>query len=352
MEKVRILGAGPAGLSASISLAKEGYDVEIYERNKDVGYRFNGDLQGIENWSKKEDITDEFNKMKIKINFEADPFKRITATNGKKINEVKNSKRPLYYLVKRGNATGSLDAALRDQAQDNGIKFHFESTLPDNKVDIIATGPVLKHKVGIVKGITFKTDLEDTATVLFNNKAAFKGYAYLLVTKGYATMSTVLLDKFNTINKCFDNTKKIFSDIYEFKVENSKKCGGIGCFMLNNKFKNGNSLLVGEAAGLQDMFLGFGLRYAINSGFLAKRSIIEGIDYDKLIKSNFANKLKAGLVNRYLWEKTNKNNYSIIVNNFGWIIRNFHWISNYNIFQRILYPFALSKMKKRYSWLE
>ena len=352
MNNIKISGAGPAGLTAAINLAKAGYEVDVYERNKDVGRRFYGDLQGLENWSKKEDILDEFEKMNIDINFQCNPFKKITAANTTKITEIKNSKRPLYYLVKRGNVQGSMDLGLKDQAQDAGVNIHFENSIHKDQADIVATGPISGNTVGVVKGITFKTDLEDTATVLFDDEAAFKGYAYLLVTKGYGCISTVLLDNLNTVNSCFERTKEIFSNIYDFGIEETKKCGGVGCFTLNKRLNNGTNLFVGEAAGLQDLFLGFGIRYAINSGFFAARSIINGENYESMIKSHFEDKLKAGLVNRYLWEKAGKNNYSIALDNFGWIIKNFNWISNYNIFQKILYPFALSKMKKRYNWLE
>jgi flavin-dependent dehydrogenase len=350
MEDIKISGAGPSGLSAAINLARSGYEVDVFERNEDVGQRFYGDLQGLENWSKKEDILEEFRRMNIDINFEYDPFYKITATNSKRINEVNIPKRTLYYLVKRGKVPGSLDLGLKNQALDTGVNFHFKETI--SNADIIATGPISENVVGVVKGITFKTDLEDTATVLFNDEAAIKGYSYLLVTKGYGNMSTVLLDNLNQVNSCFERTKEIFSNLYEFNIEDPKKCGGTGSFSLNERLKDENSLFVGEAAGLQDLFLGFGIRYAINSGFFAARSIINGEDYEKIVKFNFEDKLKAGVVNRFLWENAGRNNYSMVIDNFGWIIKNFTWISNFNIFQRILYPFALRGMKKRYSWIK
>lgn len=50
MQPIRIAGAGPSGLATAITLAKAGWPVEVYERNADVGGRFNGDLQGL--WEK------------------------------------------------------------------------------------------------------------------------------------------------------------------------------------------------------------------------------------------------------------------------------------------------------------
>lgn len=54
----------------------------------------------------------------------------------------------------------------------------------------------------------------------------------------------------------------------------------------------GGHLLVGEAAGFQDVAFGFGIRYVILSGYLASKSIIEKINYDKLWKEMFLDELK------------------------------------------------------------
>ena len=53
---VEIAGAGPAGLAAAITLAQAGRQVVVYETQKEVGRRFGGDYQGLENWSSDEDV--------------------------------------------------------------------------------------------------------------------------------------------------------------------------------------------------------------------------------------------------------------------------------------------------------
>jgi flavin-dependent dehydrogenase len=45
MKCVKILGASPAGLSAAINLSQNGYNVDIFERNLDVGSNIKGNLQ-------------------------------------------------------------------------------------------------------------------------------------------------------------------------------------------------------------------------------------------------------------------------------------------------------------------
>jgi flavin-dependent dehydrogenase len=84
MKKIKILGAGPSGLSAAILLAKAGYYAEVFERNVDAGKRFYGDIQGLENWTEKIDVLEDLRGRGIEINFDCDPFSDFTFTNGTK----------------------------------------------------------------------------------------------------------------------------------------------------------------------------------------------------------------------------------------------------------------------------
>lgn len=350
MKLIKILGAGISGLTAAINLAKAGYKVEVYERNKDVGARFGGDLQGLENWSEKEDVLDMLKRMNIKINFDCDPFSKIIFTNSVKHAE-RTMEKPYAYLVKRGNIIGSLDYGLKKQAVEGGVIIHFESTIAQNTADIIATGPRLEEVPGLAKGIMFKTKLKDTVIILFNGKAAFKGYSYLLVTKGYGCMCTVVLDELGRVNDCFRETKKIFSEMTKLEIQNPKNVGGVGCFSIRNTFQKKNNLFVGEAAGLQDVLWGFGMKYAFTSGFLAAQSIINGEDYEKKAKEQFSNKLKASLVNRFLWEKVSFGNYAFLIDrlkNTRDLFGLFYSFHNFNLLQRIIYPVALFYTRKKY----
>ena len=88
MKKIKILGAGLSGLTAAINLAKSGYTVDIYEKNKDVGMRFNGDIQGLENWSDKKDIIKELKESNVDVDFDYSPFYKIIITDGSKAREI------------------------------------------------------------------------------------------------------------------------------------------------------------------------------------------------------------------------------------------------------------------------
>lgn len=45
---IRIAGAGPAGIASAITLARIGWRVVVHEAQREVGSRFQGDLQGLE----------------------------------------------------------------------------------------------------------------------------------------------------------------------------------------------------------------------------------------------------------------------------------------------------------------
>ena len=351
MKDIRILGAGLSGLTAAINLAKRGVRVDVYEKKEDVGTRFHGDIQGLENWSEKTDILENLREMNINIDFDCDPFSKVSLTNCSKIKEV-SFKRPLFYLVKRGSFLGTLDHSLKLQALKTGVNIHFQRTLPQAESDIVATGPFAREVFGAVRGIVFKTNLEDVAIVAFNETLAFKGYSYLLVTKRYGCIGTVVRrDGIPRAKDYFEKTKDFFVKNLNLDIRQPKEIGGVGSFSLRD-IQKGTTSYVGEAAGLQDFLWGFGMRYAITSGYLAAQSIISDEDYEKKAKRHFNSKMKAGVVNTYLMENILcKKNYSIFVDMAEFVKRSLYSMHSYNMMQRIVYPLALLNLEKTYAEL-
>jgi len=234
---------------------------------------------------------------------------------------------------------------------ESGIIIHFGKTIPEEGANIIATGPILGEIPAIAKGIAFKTNIKDVAIALFSNKVAYKAYSYLLVTKGYGCMCSVVFGDMRRINNCFKETRKIYSEMLNLDIKEPKNVGGIGSFSLESIFENDKALIVGEAAGLQDFLWGFGMRYAITSGYLAAKSIIDNGDYKEIAEKHFSHRLKASAVNRYLWEKFGESEYSFLLENVEFIESVLGSMHNFNLVQRILYPIALSYLRKRYSQL-
>ena len=345
MPKIRIAGAGISGLAAAINLAKEGIKTEVFELNKDCGCRFHGDLQGIENWSYNREALAHIESMGIKTDFYHKPVNSVVITNPHESITIKTSS-PSFYLVRRGSGDRTLDQSLKEQALSCGARINFSRKLPENEADITATGPLGREVFGVDSGIVFQSDMPDTFEMLLGDQFAYRGYSYLLVLDGYACLCTVLFDDFKSVNGCMRKTKEFFVKKYNLKINSPKTVGGVGHFSVKPTFASGKSLLVGEAAGIQDMLFGFGIRSSIHSGYLAAQSIIDSgdciKDYEKSAKAAFSGKIKASFVNRFFWNrmggdyrpvmkilKKSKNHLKLLKTAY-----------NYNTLHRTCYPLA------------
>ena len=350
-KKIKIAGAGPSGLTAAINLSMAGYQVDVFEKRPDVGKRFHGDLQGLENWSEETNVLQEMRSMNIDINFDAAPFLNLVITNGSssRVSHYPEDK-PLCYLVKRGVGTGTLDQGLKAQASEAGVNIRFSETIPLDEADIIATGPISKEIFAVDKGFIFNTNYKDINVFLVNDDAAYKGYSYLLITNGYGCLCTVLFDKFERLDECFEVTKKMFAESVPYDMQDPVPIAGIGCFSTKNIFQKGHSLYVGEAAGLQDLMWGFGIRTAVKSGHLAAQCIINGEDYATAAKSAFESRQKATLTSRFLWELVRFNNYGLVVKDGATAQKAFDlsFFYNFGKLNRTIYPIALPFVKRRY----
>lgn len=345
---LRILGAGPAGLTAAITLARAGRGVDVYERRADCGARFGGDLQGIENWSNAVDALDELAAYGLEPDFAVHALGDVTHTNGRH-SVVQSFARPPAYIVKRGTAADTLDQGLKRQALAAGVQIHFGETLPRETADIVATGPDPRRVFAVAKGIVFATGAADAAVVLTDDRAGVRGYSYLLVRDGYGCLCTVLFDRFRRAGRCLATARRTLHRLVDFDVREPRRVGGLGHFAGRGPLRRGRTLFVGEAAGLQDLLWGFGIRTAVASGRLAGRCLLEGRDYEAAAREAFGSRLRAGIVNRFLWEVLRHGHYGMLLAVLGRggerLLRSFY---SYNLLQRLLYPGARAFVRRRY----
>ena len=101
MDAIPVAGAGPAGLAAAITLARAGRRVVVHEARNEVGARFGGDLQGLENWSSEEDVLAEFARLGITTEFARWPCLSGTAFDAAGAAYRVRSAEALCYLVRR-----------------------------------------------------------------------------------------------------------------------------------------------------------------------------------------------------------------------------------------------------------
>ena len=162
---IMIVGAGPSGLACTIVLARAGRQVVVREWKPNVGHRFHDDFQGLENWTRDEDVLDELAGAGINTDFERHVFVAGTVfdPSGRRF-EVRG-KRPLFYLLRRGAAEGTLDRALLSQAQAAGVEVRFNDRVRDfgevGGAGVLAAGP--RQAEIIAAGHLFETDMLDGA---------------------------------------------------------------------------------------------------------------------------------------------------------------------------------------------
>ncbi|MBE3135827.1 MAG: NAD(P)-binding protein [Thermoplasmata archaeon] len=295
---IKILGAGLSGLSAATPLAKNGMKVEIYEKSTHVGGRFIHDFQCLRNYGNiDKDPFEEFKEIGICIQ----PYKKIMKIVRHSPSHsfmITSKNKPICYLVLRGKNKNSIDSQLRNLALNHGTTIHYNTTSDIKNVDIVATGPSKADSVAYGE-IYEDTTIDDTIHVFLDNNNSPGGYLYVLpgekkgeveVINGISYPSTSR----HTIQQLYHQTiskNVILKDLLDGATKTSIQ-GGIGCFTLLDEPYTNKRYYVGEAAGLQDAIAGFGVRYAILSGYVAACSILTGENYNQCIANTFKTQLE------------------------------------------------------------
>ena len=307
---LRIAGAGPAGLSAALTAARAGTHVIVSERHPDVGGRFHGDFQGLENWTMRQDVLDELSTFGIAPTFEAAPFRECVVLDPAGRAYTCRATEPLWYLVRRGGGAGTVDSALKAQALAAGVELRFGEAvehLPEG--GIVAHGP--RRADAIAVGYVFETDTADGAWAAISDELAPGGYAYLLLCGGRGTIATCLFDDFHHEARYLERTVEFFRQHVGLSWRGARHFGGFGNVFAERTARKGSLLYAGEAAGFQDALFGFGMRSALVSGHLAALAWVEGLPdrYDAMWRDRLGLTLRLGMVNRYLYERLGDRGY-------------------------------------------
>lgn len=301
-QKVEIVGAGPAGLSAALAARAGGAEVIVYEKRSDVGARFHGDFQGLENWTSETDVLTELRNLGIEPTFDYTPVREFICFDpGGKVHELRAAQ-PIFYLIRRGNESGMLDRALKKQALDAGITIKFGSRhrqLPFG--GIVAEGP--RRANVIAAGYVFETDMANGCYAAVSDRLAPAGYSYLLINQGRGTVATCMFERFHDERHFVEETVSFFQREVGLKWHQATRFGGSGNFNSVTDTISGDRLYAGESAGFQDALFGFGLRYALISGHLAGRADGSGSAYQQASLQRLSGLNTASIFNRWLYAR-------------------------------------------------
>ncbi len=352
MGAFRIKGAGPAGLTAAIALARGGAEVDVFERREDCGTRFHGDLQGVENWLNGRDFLEELEEWGIQPTFQARPFRKATGIDDRGRTYALEGDANLFYVIQRGTEPESLDVSLKTQALDAGVQIHWECPVADSEVDLVTTGPIGKPRRGLAVSEVFKTEYEDAAYVILDNAVASRGYAYLLIVDGQACISSILFADFKSARTQLDRAKAVITRETQLTFQDAVTCGGSTTYSDSLQFSQAAKTPVfyaGEAANLQDPLWGFGVRYAMASGYLAAQGLLGKLDFPVEAEQEFGSQVRAGIVNRYLWESLGHPGYRLIfatAARSGNLRRYLHRLCAPTLAHRSLFPLARRRLRQ------
>ena len=296
---IKILGAGLSGLCAAINLAKEGKEVEIFEKKSDVGEHIRPNYQGL--LKTRGDPLGYLKKYNLEPKF--DLFRLNSAFLCTKTRDINvKLKEPIDFVLRGGRT--SLEYGLFEQAESMDITIHFNKKMNESDMDIVATGHNRCDMLafgGVYEDLDFP---EDKFLYMHDDRYSPIGW-YLYVTplpdKTYKIVNCTSQPHVKKTKKLFYKAiseRKILKDIVGDRKP-IETFGGFGGCDFPKSAKKGRTLYVGEAAGFQDPFRGFGMNYALESGYLAAIAILKGKDYDRMWKEQFKSRIKTDLFRRY-----------------------------------------------------
>lgn len=99
----------------------------------------------------------------------------------------------------------------------------------------------------------------------------------------------------------------------------------------------GGHPVIGEQAGFQDALAGFGMRYALRSGILAARSLIEGADYTRFWRRELWPLLRTGVANRFIFNTIGERGWA-------WALRGLSRSDSGEKLRRLYQPSLLSRL--------
>lgn len=312
--KIKIVGAGPSGSYTAYLLAKNGYDVEIFESNKPgIPFQCAGivtkSIYNILNIPKSI-VLNKIKNIVVKCNNNSVSIPSDDIV----IDRIGFDKYLCELAIKHG-------AKLRNNSRVSKIvKNHiFIENVKPNCIsyDILigADGPKsivsrylgndFKYYIGMQKRIIYKKNQSEYIVVFGNDFPNFFGWI-VPEGNGIARVGTAL---YNNPKESLD---KLISKYNKAKISDSQG-GLIPIYNPKVKIQKDNIYVVGDAAGMVKATTGGGIVQGLLGAKALADSIIDKSNYSKNCKSLFK-ELKASLFIRNLLNKFDEKDYQDLIN--------------------------------------
>ena len=198
---------------------------------------------------------------------------------------------------------------------DQPVTFKGKSNNPC-EVDVWAVGA--QHRGQFLgAGLRFQTHHPDAVKLLISSGYAPKAYAYLFIVEGEGVLSVILTRNFANARSYLQRSLEFFRQVSPFDMENVRLSSGFGGHRNDFWQSETKPLRVGEAAGFQDYLWGFGIRYALHSGYLAAQSIAHGSDYHQAVRTHIHPLIYTSLLNRAVYNRAGDGTYRVLIELFS-----------------------------------
>ncbi len=317
---VRIAGAGLTGLVAATTAARMGERVEIFEAKTRLLPSTGPHTEALRNYGPV-DALEELRS----YGFHLRPFAEVSRAVRRSEHFENMLLGNSYYLFMRGREDYTVDQQLLKEALDLGVELKFGTRAPDD-VDIVATGPPGGRFNMMAAGYTFSAEGANldphTVIALLDNTVAPGGY--LAITPGieyHSIYSGSWTDL--SFERVLELAKRAFDRPWIQEILGTSKwidkIYGKAYYArdpIASAVREG-ARYAGEAGGFQDAVAAYGFRYAVITGALAARSVVESSDYRKLLAEVFRDEFQKAFTYRQKLDRATNEDFDTLVRSMG-----------------------------------